>query len=679
MLLLPAASPLSAGPYFELFWRDQLDVGQPLQAKSGKHPDLILREAYSAELRHSDHLAQAKYAAYFKSGGEGAFARLKFAVSLERSGHLEKALEQSNHSLILAPHNSKYAIYHINLLRKGERYRDALLFALEKQATYSGAVPGLEFHLAELHNREKKLERAYFHYRQTLFHIERAGPRKGIYRDISLWRLANHHLRLKQPYLARAYLETYIKRNPGSHYARFILADHIYLQIGEYLKARNVLDELAGISRSKLSKQKIPLRYLDSHRATAYYLTGDVRFLEAINFIKYNYEMNARERGMLYEWQKRDGLAMRFLLPVLKKNPGNLLSRESFLKVLARSNRADLYLPSLLETSRIATRYKNFYLARRSLAEAYRIKKAHPELKIAWEDIEIGKARLFARQKLYHRAALALRQAQKYISTEKKIHKSSRQSPEKIKKRKLLLERLIPTYMGRSMNPLVFQEGLLLARRLYKKEKSDPRNAYLLARLLLRAGRWQEAVVLLETVQTKQKYSSSRFLKLAAQHELGQDKKVQAELRAVIAAQDANIPRALTCNMLAYLLAIHGEKLEEALQLSRQAVEDDLSNGHYRDTLGFIYYRLGKYTQAYYHLEAARSFQDANGKPEAVVLAHLADVHLALNNKKKARAYYLRAMRELKRRNTSHSLRPLDRAHQKLQEVLPGKLQSLTP
>ena len=57
----------------------------------------------------------------------------------------------------------------------------------------------------------------------------------------------------------------------------------------------------------------------------------------------------------------------------------------------------------------------------------------------------------------------------------------------------------------------------------------------------------------------------------------------------------ADPQNATALNYLGYMLADRGVKLDEALGMIKKAVDLDPSNGAYLDSLGWAYFRLGKY------------------------------------------------------------------------------------
>ena len=92
-------------------------------------------------------------------------------------------------------------------------------------------------------------------------------------------------------------------------------------------------------------------------------------------------------------------------------------------------------------------------------------------------------------------------------------------------------------------------------------------------------------------------------------------------------------------NDLGYLWADQNKNLDLALTMTQKAVAADPDNYAYRDSLGWTFYRLGRYE------EAARELEKATAEdPDAVVLDHLADVYLQMDRKSDALKAWNRAL-----------------------------------
>jgi tetratricopeptide (TPR) repeat protein len=93
------------------------------------------------------------------------------------------------------------------------------------------------------------------------------------------------------------------------------------------------------------------------------------------------------------------------------------------------------------------------------------------------------------------------------------------------------------------------------------------------------------------------------------------------------------------------MLADRGVKLDEALTLIKKALELDPSNGAYLDSLGWAYYRLGKYDLAEENLtKASQRIQT-----DPTVQDHLGDLYLKTGRLKLAAAHWERALAEWNR------------------------------
>ena len=97
-------------------------------------------------------------------------------------------------------------------------------------------------------------------------------------------------------------------------------------------------------------------------------------------------------------------------------------------------------------------------------------------------------------------------------------------------------------------------------------------------------------------------------------------------------------------NNLAYLLAQNDEKLAEALEFARTAVEQNPDEANYLDTYGYLLYRSGQPAQAASSLAAAVLKYEARGKAPVDVYEHLGLVNEALGERGKALDAYRRAL-----------------------------------
>jgi tetratricopeptide (TPR) repeat protein len=88
----------------------------------------------------------------------------------------------------------------------------------------------------------------------------------------------------------------------------------------------------------------------------------------------------------------------------------------------------------------------------------------------------------------------------------------------------------------------------------------------------------------------------------------------------------------LLLNNYGYSLADRGLQLTRALEMAKKAVEAQPDNTSYLDTIGWIYYRLGKFQDAEQYVRRAIE----KGEVNAVVHEHLGDIYAAMNDKERA-------------------------------------------
>ena len=94
-------------------------------------------------------------------------------------------------------------------------------------------------------------------------------------------------------------------------------------------------------------------------------------------------------------------------------------------------------------------------------------------------------------------------------------------------------------------------------------------------------------------------------------------------------------------NDLGYLWADQGEHLARAHDMIREAVNGDPENAAYRDSLGWVLYRLGRLEEAVVELEKA-----AQGEEDPVIFDHLGDVYAGLKQPDKAKHAWQRSVEQ---------------------------------
>jgi tetratricopeptide (TPR) repeat protein len=106
----------------------------------------------------------------------------------------------------------------------------------------------------------------------------------------------------------------------------------------------------------------------------------------------------------------------------------------------------------------------------------------------------------------------------------------------------------------------------------------------------------------------------------------------------IIAIDTAN---AAALNYVGYTYAEKNDSLDFALELIERALMLDEDNAYFIDSRGWVYYQMGMYEKAREDLERAARIVD-----DAVILEHLGDVHMKLDNAGHALEMYQRALEQ---------------------------------
>jgi len=189
------------------------------------------------------------------------------------------------------------------------------------------------------------------------------------------------------------------------------------------------------------------------------------------------------------------------------------------------------------------------------------------------------------------------------------------------------------------------QGGNTAAKRREAKEEL-PRYLSRVAWILYHAKRYDEARKAYEQIVEKYKrdYGSGEIRAVVRECRVvlsnicvlrGDVRRAEDWLEQVL-DEFPDDPSAL--NDLGYLWADEGKHLQRALRMIRQAVEKEPNNAAYRDSLGWVLFRLGKIREALPELEKAVSME-----PDPTVVEHLGDAYQADGQPEKARQSWRKA------------------------------------
>ena len=186
-------------------------------------------------------------------------------------------------------------------------------------------------------------------------------------------------------------------------------------------------------------------------------------------------------------------------------------------------------------------------------------------------------------------------------------------------------------------------EGIKLVQSLLK-DKPEDRTVYItLAQMYSRLKRWNDAEQALNKAeQLSVRDDDKQYVEFLRGSTYEREKKYdqsEAVFRGILASDPQN---AAVLNYLGYMLADRGQKLDEALIMIKKAVDLEPANGAYLDSLGWAYFKLGKYELAEDNLTKAAQHMGS----DPTVQHHLGDLYQKTGRLKLAAAHWERALEE---------------------------------
>ena len=153
-----------------------------------------------------------------------------------------------------------------------------------------------------------------------------------------------------------------------------------------------------------------------------------------------------------------------------------------------------------------------------------------------------------------------------------------------------------------------------------RQHPDDARFPRLRARALFDGGSRNDGLTVLEQAARTFPKDSNTLYQLADMYkDAGRQPDAEKTLRQLLSVEPGN---ANAMNYLGYLLALKGDRIDEAIDLVRKALVAEPDNGAFMDSLGWAYYRKGDFGEAEKYLGQAASRLPRNSE----VQDHLGDV-----------------------------------------------------
>jgi tetratricopeptide (TPR) repeat protein len=183
------------------------------------------------------------------------------------------------------------------------------------------------------------------------------------------------------------------------------------------------------------------------------------------------------------------------------------------------------------------------------------------------------------------------------------------------------------------------------------KGGAEDRDVYVrLGIVYTRTKQWNDALQALAKAEEVSTKADDKAYVLFLRGDLYQRQKnfdaAEIEFKKVLSMTPPTDPQAAaTLNYLGYMNADRGVKLEESLNLIKQALTFEPNNPAYLDSLGWAYFKLGKYDLAEDNLNKAASHMGS----DPTVQEHLGDLYQKTGRLKLAAAHWDRAVQEWNR------------------------------
>lgn len=221
--------------------------------------------------------------------------------------------------------------------------------------------------------------------------------------------------------------------------------------------------------------------------------------------------------------------------------------------------------------------------------------------------------------------------------------------------------RTFAAFLLRQMDDLAGAEQA--AREAVEGAGADKQALAYLVLILRDARKYEEAKGVLE----KALEGDPRHEKLLSAyggllHDMGKTQRALAVMERLLAINPQNSE---ALNFIAYTLAEEGRDLERALELINQALLSRPDDGFYLDTLGWVYFKQGRYQEAEEVLVRAVNITG----DDAEILEHYGDTLVKLEKLEKARAVYVSALERLRDSKASESRKAAARVEKKLRQL----------
>lgn len=195
-----------------------------------------------------------------------------------------------------------------------------------------------------------------------------------------------------------------------------------------------------------------------------------------------------------------------------------------------------------------------------------------------------------------------------------------------------------PYLLARKLEFLLYADQQEAASGVIAALRAEDRGTLALAEVYVQVKQFEQAVEVLREVRKAEPENIPVLFQLgAALERSGSIEESEKVFEKLLSLEQEHAP---TLNYLGYMWADRGVNLERSAQMIEKAVAAEPRNGAYLDSLGWVYFRLGKLDLAEKYLAQAAEIVD----DDPTVQEHLGDLYSKLGQFDRALGHYRNAL-----------------------------------
>lgn len=560
--------------------------------------------------------------------------------------------------------------------RKNPQRKEQLRKAVTHFMAAEKSGKGLEY----VYNQISECYYYLYDFTRSIEYAEQAIEANREFRP-SYNRLYRIYMRLRNRKKAAAVLESYLKVNPDALRIRYVLARNYYLRLKNYTRAEEEFKKLIKIASDAQNgayyieygnyyladmayRRNMKSRALQYYRKVleinetnmyAHYrlallymsmlhlneaqshagiylksfprnrvmngVVGRIHYIRqesgALSHLRRARGRNLNgllARGLLLEIEEKDRLGEKFLRYALKRNPSLFSAYLALAEIEKRKKTEKAGFSEMVTAGVLAFRNGAWSLARRCFFAALRIDGSMVEA-------------VYYMGRTYEEEGNREMALHYYLQVNRKKSGSN------------LMLHIGYLFGQQKKYDLAFQYFDRVAA-------SEPKNskAYFYKGLfLMQDSKYPEAEKNFRKAISLDEKRDSYYFYLAVV--LEKNKKIDEAIDNLEKALKKNPESARINNFLGYLYADYNRQLERSLHLIRKALSIEPTNGAYLDSLGWVYFRKGKYDLALQKLLEAERRLDETRSADPVVYEHIGDAYYKQSNSEKAVHYWNKSLK----------------------------------